>query len=125
MQYLLDTHTFIWMLAEPEKLGKSAREIIEEGRSLLFLSSATIWEISIKESIGKLTLKNVDLEKVIKDLDINELIIKIPHAKKIKDLKLIHKDPFDRMLIAQALHEGLSLISKDKVFDKYGVGRVW
>ncbi len=127
MGYLLDTHSFIWFFEGDDKLSDSAKAVIKDLSNPVFVSTVNVWEISIKQSIGKLQLKK-PLEAIVDNFsqnDISLLDIKLPHALKVKELHFHHKDPFDRMLIAQAIVEQLKIISVDKVFDAYTVERVW
>ena len=127
MRLLLDTHTFLWFVNEDTQLSSTAKNLLESDVDL-WLSVASLWEISIKVSIGKLTLlKSFDIF-VAEQLQINEieiLPIQIEHLHHLSSLSLHHRDPFDRLLITQALVEGISIVSADKVFDLYDVSRVW
>jgi len=131
LKYLLDTHVFLWICAEPSKLSKTSIKLIEDNQNELFLSSASIWEIEIKHSIGKLEIldKNLSLKKFVnkslKTLDIIELPIENKHIFKLEDIPYFHKDPFDRILIAQAISENLILITDDKYIKKYKIKTIW
>lgn len=127
MAYLLDTHTLIWFFEGDTKLSKLATEIIEEKRNPVYLSVVSIWEIAIKNSIGKLELQKT-IETIVNDTKkdgISILNIKTEHALKVKELPFHHKDPFDRMLIAQAMVEDFKIISVDAIFDQYEIEKVW
>jgi len=117
---LLDTHVLIWSLANSPDLGAKAKELIITGDNLIFVSAASIWEIAIKKSIGKLKAPDNLLEELTLHrftlLDINA-----EHALAVEKLPDIHKDPFDRMLIAQAGVESLQLITADSQVRKYPV----
>lgn len=117
---LLDTHAIIWWLAEPELLSKKQFDIISEPSSQVFISAASIWEIRIKESIGKIEVPQNFLD-LIKDEGFQFLAINESHADYVSSLPLIHKDPFDRIIIAQAKLEKLSLVTSDKSFEGYEV----
>ena len=126
-QYLLDTHALIWFLEGDNQLSAKSKEIISDADNDLFVSVASLWEMSIKMSIGKLTLSQ-PLEDIIKRLPlefIQILPINIPAVLGIQSLLFHHKDPFDRILIAQTLTENLSIISIESIFDSYGVDRIW
>ncbi len=126
-QFLLDTHALIWFLEGDSQLSTSAKNIILDTDNELFVSVASLWEMAIKISIGKLTL-NQPLEQVIQRLPsqyITILPIEIPHVLSIKTLPFYHKDPFDRILIAQSLTENFSIISIETIFDQYSVKREW
>lgn len=129
--YLLDTHSFLWSLLQPEKLGPQAVAVLENTDNKVFVSSITFWEISLKYSLGKLELgcKPDDLLKVTDDMDFEKIVLTPEEAALFYQLpKLIHKDPFDRMLIRQAISRDLVLISKDSQFDnysQYGLKVIW
>ncbi|MDO9049584.1 MAG: type II toxin-antitoxin system VapC family toxin [Methylobacter sp.] len=129
--YLLDTHSFLWSIWQPEKLGQDAVNILENVDSPIFVSSITLWEISLKYSLGKLKLgcKPEDLLKVIDDMGFKKILLTFEEAALFYQLpKLAHKDPFDRMLIWQAVSNDLILISKDSQFDnysQYGLNVIW
>jgi len=131
LRYLLDTHVFLWALAKPENLSKTAIDLIENPENILFLSSASIWEISIKQTIGKLKIldKSLDLktfvEKAIEDLNLLKLSIQFEHIYTLHNIPYHHKDPFDRILIAQSVAENLILITDDKIIKKYKVRTIW
>ena len=127
MKVLLDTHAFLWFVNDDPQLSLAAKTLMESEVDLL-LSVASLWEISIKVGIGKLDLpKSFDLF-IPEQLQINEieiLPIELPHLTPLTSLPLHHRDPFDRLLIAQSLVEDLMILSADKVFDLYGVNRSW
>ena len=127
MKVLLDTHAFLWFVNDDPQLSLAAKTLMESEVDLL-LSVASLWEISIKVGIGKLDLpKSFDLF-IPEQLQINEielLPIELPHLAPLTRLPLHHRDPFDRLLIAQSLVEDLTILSADKVFDLYGVNRSW
>lgn len=127
-RYLLDTHTFLWMSGEPTQLGRVARERIEAPATELFLSVASIWEMAIKASLGRLELGAAlptFLEEQLAATRTNLLDICSEHALRVETLPWHHRDPFDRLLIAQAQFEGLPLLSRDASFDAYPIRRVW
>lgn len=120
MNLLLDTHTLIWSLENNPTLSKVARDAIIDGENMVFVSSASVWEISIKKALGKLQTPDNLLEE-IQLHRFTQLPINVEHAELAGKLPDIHKDPFDRMLIAQSMHEKLTLVSRDGVFDQYDV----
>jgi PIN domain nuclease of toxin-antitoxin system len=125
---LLDTHTFIWFIEGKPLLSARAREIIEAPQTDLVLSVASIWEAAIKFSIGKLTLSQpfaILIPAELRANDIPILDIAFVHVSRLTTLPFHHRDPFDRMLIAQAMAENLPIISIDTIFDAYGVARIW
>ncbi|MGI0480302.1 type II toxin-antitoxin system VapC family toxin [Geminocystis sp. CENA526] len=120
MKYLLDTHILLWWLGDEQKLSPQIRTIISNPENVIFVSTATIWEMSIKQSLGKLSVPNNLLEK-LKDNNFTILHITAEHGLKIKDLPLYHKDPFDRMLIVQSIIEDLTIITLDTKFPLYNI----
>ncbi len=128
MKYLLDTHTLIWFLMGDKKLSDKARGLIDNPDNRKFLSIASLWEIAIKVSLGKLAL-NKPVEKLFPEqLHFNRieiLDITVDNLIKLTTLPFHHRDPFDRLIIAQALVEGLPVIGADVIFDAYGINREW
>ena len=120
MNYLLDTHTLIWALENNPTLSNSARDAIIDGNNMIFVSPVSAWEISIKQATGNLIAPN-NLHEEIKLHDFTELKINFEHAQLAGTLPEIHKDPFDRMLIAQAFLEKLTLITRDKQIALYDI----
>ena len=128
MRLLLDTHTLLWFLANDGRLSQSARETIEDVVNERWLSPITLLEIAIKTRIGKLRLPSPFSAMFPADLlssDIHLLPLETDHIQPLTTLPLHHKDPFDRLIAATALVEGLTLVSADTAFDAYGVPRVW
>jgi PIN domain nuclease of toxin-antitoxin system len=117
---LLDTHIVLWWLDDHPALSSAVRNRIAGGENLVFLSAAVVWEIRIKEAMGKIDIPP-DFSLVLDRQPFEKLAIKAEHAHALKDLPLHHRDPFDRMLIAQALTEGLTVATRDPVFEKYSV----
>ncbi|WP_233858146.1 type II toxin-antitoxin system VapC family toxin [Paraburkholderia sp. HD33-4] len=118
MRLLLDTHVFLWAVTDDRKLTKAARKLILDA-SEVFVSSASIWEASIKAGLGKL---DVDVNLLVSEIEASgflELPVRAVHAALVRDLPDIHKDPFDRLLVAQALSEPLRLLSSDGHLSKY------
>jgi PIN domain nuclease of toxin-antitoxin system len=124
MNLLLDTQIFIWWDSEPEKLSPELLALCEDPANLLLLSIASVWEIQIKTQLGKLDL-NLPLSKIIeKHQRENALIllpIELPHVLGLQDLPLHHKDPFDRLLVAQTITEKLTLLSVDRSLANYPI----
>ncbi|MEH2060936.1 MAG: type II toxin-antitoxin system VapC family toxin [Nostoc sp.] len=123
MKVLLDTHIFIWWDSEPEKLSPNILSLLERTDTKLYVSVVSLWEIQIKSQLGKLTLSQ-SLEDIYDSQSKNGIsfLSVIPaHVLNLNTLPLHHKDPFDRMLISQALVEGLTLISIDQIFKLYDV----
>jgi PIN domain nuclease of toxin-antitoxin system len=119
VRLLLDTHALLWWLAD-EGLNDRAREAIADPANLVAVSAASAWEISIKKALGKLAVPD-DLEQQVQAGGLVPLPIGIAHGIAAGRLPRHHDDPFDRMLIAQALAEGLTIVTRDKRFDNYGV----
>ena len=126
MRYLLDTHAYIWYVEDNKKLSKTALNIIDSSESKLYFSLASIWEITIKASLKKLNLKQSisNIFEELEKLDIALLNFTKNDFEILYRLDFFHRDPFDRMLISQAIAENLTLISKDSAFDKYQIKRV-
>lgn len=128
MNYLLDTSVFLLALSAPEKLNQRARELVSSERSGIFLSAASSWEIAIKYALGKLDLPEAPARYVparMFGLRIQSLEITHSHALSAGELPLRHPDPFDRMLIAQAVAEEMVLATADRAFERYGVELLW
>ena len=118
--YLLDTHIFLWSLDETKRLTEEVAKILKDPRNRIFVSVATAWEISIKQKKGKLPLKTT-LEECFRKSNFEILEIKLPHILQLENLPFYHKDPFDRMLVAQAIVEKLMIITEDGKINKYDV----
>ena len=128
MRLLLDTPALIWWLAGDEKLGRRAREAISDEANLVAVSAASAMEVATKFRIGKLpdaALLAQDFEAIIASQGFTELGISVRHARLAGEMGIDHKDPFDRLLIAQALSEDLALVSNEARFDDFAVTRVW
>lgn len=128
MRHLLDACSLIWYVDDPQKLSATAHAAITSGANDLYLSAATVWEISIKVGLGKLKLSGPFrrwIEKAISDLGLNLLPITVEVADVQAGLPQHHGDPFDRIVVATCRVENLSVVSADAVFDAYGVTRVW
>jgi PIN domain nuclease of toxin-antitoxin system len=124
---LLDTHALVWWLEAKENLSRKAKEIIEDSETVVFVSAATGWELAIKTQIGKFKSPELvhGLEREIEKEGFIELPISMEHALLAGSLGSPHKDPFDRLLIAQAQVEKVPIVSNDKMFDGFSVRRVW
>jgi PIN domain nuclease of toxin-antitoxin system len=128
MKLLLDTQAFLWFIMGSSNLSAHARALIEDVANEKFLSVASLWEIAIKLSIGKLALSAPFDVLIPQQLSLNgiELLnITVEHAAVVAGLAFHHRDPFDRLLIAQALVEKMSIVSIDAAFDAYSVTRLW
>jgi PIN domain nuclease of toxin-antitoxin system len=123
---LLDTHTFLWWCDDSPKLGRKARAAVNSAK--VYVSIASAWELSIKISTGKLQL-SMPVETLFRDHVVANgfeiLPIKLQHVTHVRRLAFHHRDPFDRLLAAQAIEESLEIVSADKVFTRYGIQRIW
>jgi PIN domain nuclease of toxin-antitoxin system len=127
MKYLLDTHTLIWLIEASSRISPQIKQALSSSENAIYLSSASLWEIAIKTSLGKLSLKS-PFEKLLNDLnstDITILQIENDYLKQLTALPEIHKDPFDRLLVATALAEDLTIITTDENIQKYDVKWWW
>lgn len=128
MRYLLDTSILLWSLNEPEKLNDKALQVLENGKEELYLSAASAWEIAIKSAAGRLRLHEPPesfVPKRMTALGLRPLHITHHHALNISVLPLHHQDPFDRVLISQAIVEDMILMTTDHMFSKYSVQTFW
>jgi len=128
MTYLLDTHTFLWLAAEPEKLSQAVRKIVEQEDSELLLSAASGWEIALLWKLDRIELQEppaIFIPAALQALAITPLPIGFATAIAAATLPLIHRDPFDRILVAEALKGGLTILSKDQTIPRYDVRVLW
>ena len=123
MTFSLDTHTFLWWLEDPRLLSEAARKAIGDGRNTVYVSAVVVWEIVIKRALGKLDAPD-DLEGAMAANRFLPVPIIVPHVLAVRSLPDHHRDPFDRLLIAQARHEGFHLISRDSRVALYGVPQI-
>ena len=127
MRLLLDTHAFIWFSEDAKQIDERLKKVIEKPGNDIYLSIASVWEMAIKIQLGQLKIDK-SIREVIDSAILNgfELLPILPeHIIKLTTLGFYHRDPFDRIIIAQGLCENLYLVSKDIVFDEYGVQRIW
>ena len=128
MNYLLDTHSLMWFLSGDVQLSARARQLMEDEDNELFLSVASLWEMAIKFSLGKLTLEQSFEQMFPQQLDRNSISvlgITLDHLKAVCNLPFHHRDPFDRLIVAQAQVERMAVISTDAMLDRYGLNREW
>ncbi|PSR20263.1 MAG: PIN domain nuclease [Sulfobacillus acidophilus] len=128
IKVLLDTHVLLWALVEPDKLSPAATEIIEESQNTVVVSAASAWEVAIKFQLGRLPEARMVIEGYhnhLQTLRTLELAINSQHTIKAGTLNATHRDPFDRILAAQCLVEGLTIITKDHAFIEFGVPTIW
>ncbi len=124
MSYLLDTHLWLWMVGDPERLDDASLAVVSDASSSLFLSAASTWEISIKVGLGKLTLPRSPADYVPHALErsrVRPLAVTLAHSLQVAELPRHHRDPFDRLLVAQAQVEELTLITADRALAAYDV----
>lgn len=128
MRALLDTHAFLWWVTDDARLSERARETIGDGANEIFVSAATGWEMAIKARLGRLRVPG-DFARFITDqIELNGfrvLAIELAHALRVHGLADHHRDPFDRILVAQSLVEGMPILSRDEQIAAYGVELVW
>jgi len=128
MRLLLDTHAFLWFIEGDVRLHAAMRMIITDSTNTVFLSVASVWEIAIKVSTGKLRLSQPFETLVPQQIALNDITllpIEFTHISGVLALPFHHRDPFDRLLIAQAMVEGVPIVSIDQVFDAYTITRLW
>jgi PIN domain nuclease of toxin-antitoxin system len=128
VKLLLDTHTFLWAITDDPQLSQRARDSFASGRNELFLSVASVWEILTKVQIGKLPLPRPAGPYLRDQLVANEvhvLPLRLEHVLRLEQLPLHHRDPFDRILVAQILEDDLPIISADPLLKKYSASLVW
>lgn len=128
MNYLLDTHTFLWFINDDPALSATAKAIIEDPENAIYLSVASVWEMAIKLSLGKLEMPSPFTEFIddqLRENTIALLDIKTSHAGIVTTLSFHHRDPFDRLIIAQSKSEEIPVIGRDTIFDAYGIKRHW
>ncbi|MBF0310941.1 MAG: type II toxin-antitoxin system VapC family toxin [Magnetococcales bacterium] len=128
MRILLDTHTFLWWIEASDRLSSKAMEVISDRHNTCYLSLVSVWEVAIKIGLGKLSLSEpleYFIGQELKKNKFRQLGIRLWHVSGVSTLPLHHRDPFDRLLISQALMEGMPILSADEVIDAYGVTRWW
>ena len=128
MSYLLDTHTFLWMAGDPLSLSEKVREIVEEKNNRLYLSAASAWEIAMLQQLKRLELPDVPrrfIAEALQQLNVLPISIGFTTAISAATLPFIHRDPFDRLIIAEALKEKMTVLTKDNLFESYGVKVLW
>jgi PIN domain nuclease of toxin-antitoxin system len=128
MELLLDTHAFLWWVNDARELSRPARSAIADPRNECLLSLASCWEMAIKTSLGKLKLATGIERFIPEQLAANgfrQLGIDFRHVARVARLAFHHRDPFDRLLAAQAIEEGVAIVSADPVFRRYGIRRIW
>ena len=128
MRVLLDTHTFLWFITADPKLSSPAQQTLAAGSNQLLMSLASVWEIAIKVGTGRLPISaslDTFIPEQLRSNRIELLPIVMEHTFEVARLPLHHRDPFDRIIIAQAIREGMPLVSADEAFDAYPIHRIW
>jgi len=128
MKVLLDTHAFLWLITEDHRLSETARQTFLNRENSLFFSAASLWEICIKISLEKISLKSGWFQTIQDEMKLNTILwlpIEMPHCAEVTKLPFHHRDPFDRMLIAQAFVENMQLLSRDRHLSDYAIKRIW
>ena len=128
MRLLLDTHAFIWYTTDSSRLTATGRSLIDNGENDILLSTASVWEMAIKHSIGRLTFSMPFMEFIKQQIAVNRIdIVEITfdHIEVVASRLLHHHDPFDRLIIAQSMAEEIPILSVDAIFDAYAIARVW
>ena len=128
MRLLLDTHTFIWYVTDNPRLSANVKLLIEDENNEKLVSMASIWEMAIKHSIGRLNFSLPFMEFVGQQLSVSNiglLEINLNHIEVVASLPLHHRDPFDRLIIAQSMAEQIPILSVDAIFDAYAIARLW
>ncbi|MGW8322164.1 MAG: type II toxin-antitoxin system VapC family toxin [Thermodesulfobacteriota bacterium] len=120
MNLLLDTHALLWWLDDHPSLSDEAKTAIADGKNLIFISAVVVWEIRIKQALGKLKVPP-NFRRALAEQPFEMLDVNVEHAHAVGDLPPHHRDPFDRMLVAQATVEGLTIVTRDLRFEKYKV----
>jgi PIN domain nuclease of toxin-antitoxin system len=124
LKLLLDTHAALWFLAGDERLSATAKDHLIDGSNRVLLSAVVVWEVAIKRSLGKLTVSPRYLSLLL-DAGVQPLPVSLEHASAVEQLPPHHRDPFDRMLIAQAGIEGAALVSRDEALRAYDIALIW
>jgi PIN domain nuclease of toxin-antitoxin system len=124
VKLLLDTHAALWWLADDARIGRDAERELSDDTNRVLLSAAVVWEVAIKRSLGKLKAP-ADLAQTLLNAGAQPLQVTLEHAAAVEALPWHHRDPFDRLLVSQALTEGAVLVSQDERLQPYGVSLVW
>jgi PIN domain nuclease of toxin-antitoxin system len=128
MRVLVDTHALLWAVTGDRRLSKRAQSVLASFANEVFVCAASAWEITTKHRLGKLPSAEglvADFARIVEQLGFRPLPISLEHAQRAGNLPGVHRDPFDRMLVAQAQSENLPLVSNEGIFDIYGIKRIW
>lgn len=124
MRVLLDTHVLLWALADDERLSETARSVIIDEANDVVVSVVSAWEVAVKRALGKLKAPS-NLRQVIKEAGFAERLVGFADCERLSRLPCMHRDPFDRMLVCQALEDGMPIITKDEMIGRYQVQIIW
>lgn len=124
MRVLLDTHALLWALSDDQRLSASARAVILDPTSEVLVSVVSAWEMATKSALGKLQVPN-DLEQVIAEAGFLQRLVLFEDCARLSSLAPLHRDPFDRMLVCQALQDGMPIVTRDDMIQKYPVQTIW
>jgi PIN domain nuclease of toxin-antitoxin system len=125
LRLLLDTHPLVWFLIEPKRIPERLMATLIDPAKVVYVSAVAVWEATIKVGIGKLSLPLDGLEAAIVASGFSELPVTSAHALEVRHLPHIHRDPFDRLLVAQARHEGLTLVTRNPTVRRYPIDTLW
>ncbi len=123
MNLLVDTHVLLWWLDNPSQLSEAAATAIRDGANVVYVSAATVWEIVIKKTLGRLDAPD-NLDEVLRECRFTSLPITVAHALAVQAIPMRHRDPFDRMLVAQARAEGMTIVTRDLKVLEYAVPNI-
>lgn len=127
MNLLIDTHVFIWWDSLADQMSEWSRKLVSDASNTIYLNMASLWEIQIKHHLGKLEIRKL-IDEIVREQQQNGVLllpIRLEHIIALDSIGEYHKDPFDRLLIAQAKHEQLTVVTRDKAFHHYGVPVLW
>ena len=125
MRLLLDTHALVWFLIDRKRIPARLLAILVDPVQVVYVSAIAVWEATVKAGSGKLSLPLDELEAIIVESGFSELPVTFAHALEVRHLPLIHRDPFDRLLVAQARHDGLTLVTRDPTVRRYPIDTLW
>jgi PIN domain nuclease of toxin-antitoxin system len=125
VSHLLDTHPFVWFLVDPKRIPGRLMAILTDPSRVVYVSAVAVWEATIKAGLGKLSLPLDELEATIAAVGFAVLPVTVAHALEVRHLPPLHRDPFDRLLVAQARHERLTLVTRDAAIRRYPVDTLW
>lgn len=124
MRVLLDTHVLLWALADDERLSETARTTIIDGANDVVVSAVSAWEVAVKRALGKLKAPS-NLRQVVIEAGFTERLVGFSDCERLECLPFLHRDPFDRMLVCQALEDGMPVITKDEMIGRYPIQTIW